>query len=228
MQTESKWERRAAAAAVVLSLSIASQAVAQPVDFASPTFGRFYAFGGLGVLIPQGNPQLHGENAGLSGLAGGGFRFSPLLSLEVGLLATGQSIDSPAAAAPAAGTFKDGTLKTQIGTGGLNVGVKFHFPLDRFEPYVGAGVGAYTTNFRMTSEATSCQQHCSDTGPRVTARSHDVGYHALVGLDFHLRPKDVLVAEFRYLRVKANFDNINLGNVNAGGSLLWMGYRRYF
>jgi hypothetical protein len=38
----------------------------------------------------------------------------------------------------------------------------------------------------------------------------------------------VLVWEFRCLRLKANFNDINLGNTDAGGSLLWTGYRRYF
>ena len=220
--------RRAAPMWLALGMLIAPHAAAQPVDPVSPTFGRFYAFGGLALLVPQGNPQLHGESVGPGIVTGGGFRFSRLLSVEVGLLGTYHSIDSPAAAAPAAGTFKDGTLKTDLTTGGLNVGVKFHFPLRQFEPYVGAGVGLYATNFSMTSEASTCQQNCFDTGPRVRSTSRDAGYHAIVGLDYHLRPKDVLVWEFRYLRLKANFNDINLGNVNAGGSLMWMGYRRYF
>jgi hypothetical protein len=37
----------------------------------------------------------------------------------------------------------------------------------------------------------------------------------------------VISAEFRHLKVDANFDDIGLGNVKAGGSLLWLGYRRY-
>lgn len=220
--------RKCAAMLLAFGMSVASHVAAQPVDPVSPAFGRFYAFGGLALLVPQGNPQLQGENVGPGIVTGGGFRFSRLLSVEVGLLGTDHSIDSPAAAAPAAGTFKDGTLKTDLSAGGLNVGVKFHFPLQQFEPYVGAGVGLYATNFSMTSEASTCQQNCSDTGPRVRSTSHDAGYHAIVGLDYHLRPTDVLVWEFRYLRLKANFNDINLGNVNAGGSLLWTGYRRYF
>jgi len=220
--------RCASPMALALGMLIAPHAAAQPVDPVSPTFGRFYAFGGLALLAPQGNPQLQHEKVGPGVLTGGGVRFSRLLSVEITVLGTIHSMDSPAAAAPAAGTFKDGTLRTDLSTGGLNVGVKFHFPLDRFEPYVGTGVGIYATNFSMTSEASTCQQNCSDTGPRVSSTSYDAGYHAIVGLDYHLRPKDVLVWEFRYLRLKANFNDINLGNVNAGGGLLWAGYRRYF
>jgi outer membrane protein W len=115
-----------------------------------------------------------------------------------------------------------------MSTGGLNLSVKFHFTLDRIEPYFGAGVGRYTTSFRTTSEALNCERHCADTGPRVTSRSRDTGYHAAIGADYHLRAKDVIGVEFRYLKLDANFDDIGLGDVKAGGSLLWLGYRRYF
>jgi len=93
---------------------------------------------------------------------------------------------------------------------------------------LGLGIGRYTTTYRTTSEASTCQQHCADTGPRVTSRSRDTGYHAAVGADYHLRAKDVISVEFRHLKLDANFDDIGLGDVKAGGSLLWLGYRRYF
>jgi len=38
----------------------------------------------------------------------------------------------------------------------------------------------------------------------------------------------VIAVEFRQLKLDANLDDIGLGNVKAGGSLLWLGYRRYF
>jgi hypothetical protein len=38
----------------------------------------------------------------------------------------------------------------------------------------------------------------------------------------------VVGVEFRHLRLDANFDDIGLGKVKAGGSLFWLGYRRYF
>jgi hypothetical protein len=40
--------------------------------------------------------------------------------------------------------------------------------------------------------------------------------------------KDVVGVEFRQLKLDTNFDDIGLGDVKAGGSLLWLGYRRYF
>jgi len=222
--------RKYGAAPVLLALGIliAPHAAAQPVGAGSPDSGRFYAFGGFALFGPARNDQLQGERGELGVIGGGGFRFSPFLSFELGVLGAGRRIDTPAITAPAAGTFKDGTLRTNIGSGGLNLAVKFHFTLDRIEPYFGFGVGRYTTSFRTTSEASTCLQHCFDTGPRVTSRSRDTGYHAVIGADYHLRAKDVIAVEFRQLELDANLDDIGLGNVKAGGSLLWLGYRRYF
>ncbi len=220
--------RGAAQILLALGMLIAPHAPAQPVGAGSPDFGRFYAFGGFALFGPDTNDQLQGERGELGAIGGGGFRFSPLLSFELGVLGAGRRLDTPASAAPAAGTFKDGTLRTNIGSGGLNLAVKFHFTLDRIEPYVGFGLGRYATSFRTTSEASTCLQHCADTGPRVTSRSRDTGYHAAIGADYHLRAKDVIAVEFRQLKLDANFDDIGLGNVKAGGSLLWLGYRRYF
>ena len=64
--------------------------------------------------------------------------------------------------------------------------------------------------------------------PHAAARSSDPGYHALVGVDYHVTQKNVIGVEFRHLWLDANFDDIGLGKVKAGGSLLWLGYRRYF
>jgi opacity protein-like surface antigen len=226
MNGQSRGKCGIAAVVFALGMSIATHAAAQLFDPASPEVGRFYAFGGLALFSPQSNDQLQGERTAGGLLVGGGFRLSPLLSFELGALGTGYRLDTPASVSA---QIPGGTnLKSSIGTEGLNLSVKFHFTQGRIDPYFGAGVGLYTTNFRTTSEDPTCQHHCADTGPRVRAHSNDAGYHALVGLDYHLRPKDVLVAEFRYLSVKADFDDINLGKVNAGGSLLWMGYRRYF
>src|SRR6266853_1796721 len=219
--------RGAAAILLALGMSIVPHAAAQPVAV-SPEVGRFYAFGGFALFGPDSNDQLRGERVGLGLIAGGGFRFLPFLAFALGVLGAGHRLDTPASAAPAAGTFSDGTLRTNLSSGGLNLGVKFHFTLDRIEPYVGVGVGRYTTSFRTTSEASTCERHCADTGPRVTSRSTDTGYHAVIGADYHVTRKDVVGVEFRQLKLKTNFDDLGLGDVKAGGSLLWLGYRRYF
>jgi opacity protein-like surface antigen len=222
--------RGAAAMLLALGMSVAPHAAAQPAGAGSPDAGKFYAFGGFALFGPDKNDQLQGERGGLGVIGGGGFRFTPLLSFELGVLGTGHKLDTPASASAQlpVGTFKDGTVRTNMSTGGLNLSVKFHFTLDRIEPYFGGGVGRYTTSFRTTSEASTCERHCADTGPRVTARSSDTGYHAVIGVDYHVTQKNVVGVEFRQLWLDANFDDIGLGKVKAGGSLLWLGYRRYF
>jgi opacity protein-like surface antigen len=213
-----------AAILFVLGMPIAPHAAAQPVG--SPDVGRFYAFGGFALFGPDSNDQLQGERVGLGLIAGGGFRLSPLLSFELGVLGAGHRLDTPASVSAQIPTGTN--LRSNISTGGLNLAVKFHFTQDRVDPYFGAGVGVYTTEFRTTSEDPGCQHHCADTGPRVTSHSGDPGYHALVGVDYHVTQKNVVGVEFRHLWLNANFDDIGLGKVKAGGSLLWLGYRRYF
>jgi outer membrane protein W len=100
--------------------------------------------------------------------------------------------------------------------------------VQRFAPYFGGGVGAYTTTFHTRSEALGCAQNCSDTGPRVDARSRDIGVHALAGADYYITAKYVVAGEIRYLRLKADFGAIGLGKIDAGGAFLWAGFRRHF
>ena len=246
MHTQSQWKHggvadvnRAAtrgagcvAAAMALCLlgppPAAAQSAAPAAAPAPQTHGRPYAFAGVALFGPEHNEQLQRQRSGLGGIAGGGYRFSPNLSFEVGVLAASQRLDTPAGAVPPAGTFRTGSLRTRMGTSGVNIGIKFSFPLGRVEPYYGAGVGRYSTRLTTTSEAFSCLQNCDDTGPRLDRLSRDTGYHAVLGADFHLRAKDVLAAEFRYLKLDASFDDIIPGKVRAGGSFLWLGYRRYF
>ncbi len=214
---------------LALGMLIAPHAAAQPADASSSNVGRFYAFGGLAVFAPDKDGQLRNQQGNLANvIAGGGLRASQLFSIEAGLLAFGQKLDTPAATTPPGGTFQPGSLSTRMGTLGVNLTAKLQFAMDRLEPYFGAGVGIYSTRIRTTSEAVGCVQNCGDTGPRITANSRDAGYHALVGADYHITQKDVVGVEFRQLWLDASFDEVGMGKVKAGGSLLWMGYRRYF
>jgi opacity protein-like surface antigen len=220
----------AAAMAVGFALGALSPqpAAAQSPAPAPQSNGKAYGFGGFALFGPDHNDSLQGQRGDLGWFAGGGYRFSPGLSFEVGVLIASQRLDTPASAAPAPGTFKDGTLRTDMVTGGLNIAAKYSFSLGRIEPYVGAGVGRYSTRVRTTSEASSCAQNCADTGPRVDLLSKATGYHAVLGADYHLRAQDVLAVEFRYLKLDASFEDIIPGKFKAGGGFLWLGYRRYF
>lgn len=190
--------------------------------------GRFYAFAGFSAFAPQKNSGLQNERGSLAnGIFGGGYRISPSLAAELNFLFDYHRLDTPASAQPV-GSFQPGTLKSYLSTSGLAATAKFSFAADRLEPYAGGGIGVYSTRFLTTSEATGCVNNCSDTGPRVSERSTDVGYHALVGGDFHVTRKDMFSAEIRYLYLKADFGSVLPGKTNVGGVFLWMGYRRAF
>ena len=210
-----------------LGLSSAPQALAQG-DPASAYTGSFYAFAGLGAFFPQKSSQLQGErNSPANFIAGGGYRAAPSLSVEANLLLGARKIDTPPNGQPQ-GPFQAGSLDSSIGMLGFAATAKYTFQLDRLAPYFGGGVGAYRSAFLTTSEAQGCTQNCSDTGPRVTRRSSDLGIHALAGADFHITPNDMVMAELRYLRLKADFGDVVSGKINAGGTFLWLGYRRAF
>ena len=189
--------------------------------------GRFYAFGGFAGFAPQKNGQMQGERDKFALIAGGGYRITPDLAFELNYLFDYRRLDTPASAQPT-GAFQPGTLKSYMSTSGLAATVKFSFTVDRLSPYAGGGLGVYSTRFQTTSEAPSCTNNCNDTGPRVSARSTDLGYHALIGADFHVTRKDMVSAEIRYLKLEADFGSVLPGNINAGGTFFWLGYRRAF
>jgi len=212
-----------------LGLTSASQAFAQS-DPPSAYTGKFYAFAGLGAFFPQKNSQLQGERNSLANfIAGGGYRAAPNLSLEASFLLGARKIDTPPGNwQPAAGTFAPGTLDSGIGILGLAATAKYSFDAGQFSPYFGGGLGAYRSAFVATSEAPGCTQNCSDTGPRVTRRSNDLGIHALAGADFHITSKDMVTTELLYLRLRADFGDVVSGRINTGGTFLLLGYRRAF
>jgi len=202
---------------------------AQPYKGGETNTGRFYAFGGFAAFAPDKNGQLQGERGSpVNLIVGGGYQALPNLALEVNYLLGLRTLDTPPTAQPPAGTFQAGSLDSAIGTHGIGATVKYNFTAGRFAPYFGGGLGFYSTRFLTTSETPGCVNNCSDTGPRVSARSNDLGVHALAGADYHFTAKDVLAGEIRYLKLRADFGAIVPGKVDAGGIFLWMGYRRYF
>lgn len=237
MNTASHFGQYGAAALIVAALGVCTlpqaqaqtQPVAQPQADKPASSAAFYAFGGFAALYADENSQLQGETGSpINLIAGGGYRFSPNFAVELNLLIAARSLDTPPTARPPAGTFAPGTLDSTMWTSGIAATVKYRFPMDSVAPYIGGGVGFYSTRFLTTSEAIGCVDHCGDTGPRVDVRSSDVGVHVVGGADFHFTPKDVLAVEIRYLKLKANFGAVVPGDVDAGGTFFWMGYRRYF
>jgi opacity protein-like surface antigen len=239
MNTGSRYGQYGAAALFVAALGVCAlpqahaqsqpQPVVQPQPDVAATSARFYAFGGLALFFVDGNSQLQGESGSpINLMAGGGYRFSQNLAAELNLLVAFRTLDTPQTARPPAGTYAPGTLDSTIWTAGIAATLKYRFIAGRTAPYIGGGVGYYSSNFVTTSEATGCVNHCDDTGPRVEARSNDFGAHVVAGADYHFSAKDVLAVELRYLKLKADFGAIAPGDMDVGGTFLWMGYRRYF
>lgn len=226
---KSKWKRNGGLAiTVILGAFAAPQAFAQ-ADFAAGSVHRFYAFAGGAAFVHQQNSGLQNEqNSFANAMVGGGFRTSPNLAVELAWLLGGHTVDTPSTATPPAGTFTAGTQKSTIATAGLAATAKYNFTGERFMPYAGGGMGWYSTQFRTTTEEIGCTSKCSDSGPRVTANDSGLGYHVMVGFDYHFTPKDVFGTELRYLKLDAKFGDVVPGKVNAGGTFLWLGYRRVF
>ncbi len=243
MNTESQYRQYGVAALIMAALGVCTlpqaqaqpqtqtepQPVAQPRPDRAASSAAFYAFGGFAALYAEENSQLQGEHGSpINLIAGGGYRFSPSLAAELNVLLAFRTLDTPQSARPPAGTFAPGTLDSTMWTSGIAATIKYRFTVDRIAPYFGGGVGYYYTKFLTTSEAPGCVNHCGDTGPRVSASSSDIGAHVVGGADYHFTAKDVLAVEIRYLKLKANFGAIIPGDVDAGGTFFWMGYRRYF
>ncbi len=202
-----------------------------PDKAASASGGSFYAFAGFAALAADENSQLTGEHGSpVNLIAGGGYKLSPGLAAELNLLVAFRELDTPATAQAQLpqGTYVPSTLKSSMTTSGIGATVKYSFAVDRLAPYFGGGFGLYSTRFVTTSEAPLCTNNCAATGPYITERSTDIGVHALAGVDFHFSPKDIFATEVRYLKLKADFGATVPGTVDAGGTFLWMGYRRIF
>lgn len=233
MNIQSQTTRYGAAALVIAALGVCGlpQAQAQKAADtpASVRGGHFYAFGGFAALAADTNGQFQNEKGSPANLiAGGGYGVTPNLAVELSLLFSGRKLDTPAPVQTQLGPYAGGTDKTTMGAFGPSVALKYIFVADNFAPYVGAGVGVYTTTFLTRTDAIGCSNNCGGTGPRVSDHSTDIGFHALVGADVHFTPKNILGIDIRYLKLRADLSEINLGKVDSGGTFFWMGYRRIF
>lgn len=221
---------RYGAALIIAALGLCGLPQAQAADTpASVRGGHFYAFGGGAALAADTNSQFQNEKGSPANLiAGGGYGVTPNLAVELNLLFSGRKLDTPAPVQGQLGPYAPGTDKTNMGAFGLGATLKYIFLLDNFAPYLGGGFGLYTSTYSTFTDAIGCVNNCSGTGPRITDRSTDIGVHALVGADIHFSPKNILGIEIRYLKLKADFSDVNLGKVDSGGTFFWMGYRRIF
>jgi len=105
MSRESERNRQLVlATTAVVWASIVPAAFAQDGDLASASADKFYAFGGGAALAPSKNSQLQGEHATfLGGIAGGGYRISHNVAVELNYLLSFRTPDTPKTAEPPAG-----------------------------------------------------------------------------------------------------------------------------
>jgi outer membrane protein W len=233
MNIQSQTTRYGAAALIIAALGVCGLPQAQAADTpASVRGGHFYAFGGFAALAADTNGQFQNEKGSPANLIfGGGYGVTPNLAVELALLFSGRKLDTPAQVQQQLGgplAYAGGTDKTTMGAFGPSVALKYIFVTGDFAPYVGAGAGLYTTTFLTRTDAIGCSNNCSGTGPRVSDHSTDIGAHVLVGADIHFTPKNILAIDLRYLKLRADLSDINLGKVDSGGTFFWMGYRRIF
>lgn len=230
MNIQSQTTRYGAAALIITALGVCGLPQAQAADTpASVRGGHFYAFGGFAALAADTNSQFQNEKGSPANvIAGGGYGVTPNLAVELSLLFSGRKLDTPAPVQAQLGPYAGGTDKTTMGAFGPSVALKYIFVADNFAPYVGGGVGLYTTTYLTRTDAIGCSNNCAGTGPRVSDHSTDVGVHALVGADIHFSAKNILAIDIRYLKLRADLSDINLGKVDSGGTFFWMGYRRIF
>jgi opacity protein-like surface antigen len=144
-------------------------------------------------------------------MAGGGYRVSKNLSFEVDAWGADQRIDTPATiSAPFLGTVDS---RARISTAAISAIAKLSFPIDRFEPYVGAGGGLFYSKLHITGTVLGAPASVDET---------DTNFGGLVlgGVNFQISKNWAVGAEFRRVAVKANFGNVIPGDVEVGGNSL--------
>ena len=164
---------------------------------------------GLGGFSPASSEELKNQSGQYSVLVGGEYRYSKNLSFDVDLWAADQRIDTPSnVVAPFFGTV-DG--RATISTGAISFVAKLVWPMDRFEPYIGAGGGLFFSRLYISGSVFGMPASHEETDTSL-------GGLLLGGVDIWVAQNWAIGAEFRHVSVKANFGNVIPGDVNVGGN----------
>lgn len=205
----------------LIAVTGASAALAEPDMFVPERVGKFYWFAGGGLYHPDSNSQLSNQD-GRFGLGGGaGYRYSSTLAWEMDLLEGYQEIDTPTTILPAGyGTILQGTVdsRASLSTMGLAATAKFIYPLGRFEPYVGGGIGIYNIKLRATGQQLGISNE-------FTYSAREYGLHVLAGVDYYITNGKSLGVEFRKRKITTELENVVPGRVDVGGSFLSVIFR---
>jgi opacity protein-like surface antigen len=211
-------------ASIVAVLCIAGgAAAAEPAPTAAPDrvpdlTGRHYFFVSGGWFNPHENPQFRDPNGHYGFALGFGSRHSRHFAWEIEFFADHQRVDRPFTPPPT--LFATSSGRASIETLGLAGNIRLLYPLGRFEPYVGAGIGLYHTELKIDQGFLAGSVTRSDTGP---------GVQLLAGVE-HVFGEggNVVGLQYRRLKLDASLGPEIVGKVDAGGDFVFIMFRRHF
>jgi opacity protein-like surface antigen len=211
-------------ASIVAALCIAGgAAAAEPAPSAAPDrvpdlTGRHYFHLSGGWFDPQENPQLRNPNGHYGFAFGFGSRHSRHVAWEIEFFGDHQRVDRPFTPPPT--LFATPSSRASIETLGLAADVRLLYPLGRFEPYLGVGLGLYRTELEIAQGILASSVKRSDTG---------MGLQLLAGVEYVLgEGGGVLGLQYRRLKLDASLGPEIAGKVDVGGDFLFIVYRLNF
>lgn len=210
-----------AVSVAVLHMGFVSIATAQTPPPAAPDrAGQKYFYVSGGSFNPDSNSQLRNQS-GQYGLAlGFGSRYSRHVAWEVEFFNHAQRVDAPSTVPPAFLTTTDG--RADIDSYGLAGNVRLIYPVGRFEPYVGGGIGFYRTTLEI--HRTVFGFFSSD----IKKSDSDFGLQLLAGAEYHFSERNSVGIQYRKLNLDANFGPEVPGKVNVGGDFIFLTFRWSF
>ncbi len=179
-----------------------------PAD--SDTAGRWFVSLGGGNFKPDTGGEIGGRS-GQSALALDlGYAYNEYLSAALDISDSVQRYDTPSnIVPPLLGTING---RIGLGTSGLSIVGKAGYPLGAFRPYVGAGVGLFFSEARLSGSILGglpASREEKDSG---------LGELLLLGADLRLSNTWLLGVEYRQIFLKGDFGDLSNGEVDLGGS----------
>ncbi len=211
--------RRALFAAAVLSVWTIP-ATAQTYVEPATRVGRPYIEAGLGWFQPQSTNHLANQDGQGLGAVGGGYRVSPGFAWGVEVSGFQQRVDTPEGVANA--SFRRIDSRSRLSVDGLDVNARWIIPFDRWEPWLGGGVGWYQSKLEVRGTSFFFRDTVAEE------KSNDFGAHVMAGFDYWIRPRIALGAEVRFLRLNARFVSLVQGTEHVGDTFIALRYRQAF
>jgi opacity protein-like surface antigen len=205
--------------AMVPPASAQTEPAATPTEPAPQAAGQrnFYLLGGS--FSPEADRQLGDENGKFTLGLGVGWRRSPHIAWEIEVPFHYHSVNAP----DIPQFFLVGTSeRADILTVGLVGNVRLIYPIDRFEPYLGGGIGVYYSRLEVT-------RFIPNLPGSFRASDINVGLQLLAGVDYFYGKKGRSVGlQYRKLNLDQSFGSAVPGDVKVGGDSLLFNFRWSF